>query len=82
MIDYKRHVRFPEHEIPPKCSLSGVQSKKPRVVRGLRLPQGLLSRFEIFVLAETQGFEPWIQVLPRCTLRRGVPSTPRPRLQN
>ena len=30
---------------------SGAQSKKPRVVRGLRLPQGLLSRFEVFVLA-------------------------------
>ena len=29
---------------------SGAQSKKPRVVRGLRLPQGLLSRFEVFVL--------------------------------
>jgi hypothetical protein len=27
------------------------RSKKPRVVRGLRLPQGLLSRFEVFVLA-------------------------------
>ena len=33
-------------------SKSGAQSKKPRVVRGLRLPQGLLSRFEVFVLAE------------------------------
>jgi hypothetical protein len=33
-------------------SQSGAQSKKPRVVRGLRLPQGLLSRFEVFVLAE------------------------------
>ena len=32
-------------------------------------------------LAETQGFEPWIQVLPRCTLSRGVPSTTRPRLR-
>ena len=32
-------------------SKSGAQSKKPRVVRGLRLPQGLLSRFEVFVLA-------------------------------
>ena len=30
---------------------SGAHSKKPRVVRGLRLPQGLLSRFEVFVLA-------------------------------
>jgi len=30
---------------------SGAQSKKLRVVRGLRLPQGLLSRFEDFVLA-------------------------------
>ena len=32
-------------------------------------------------VAETQGFEPWIQVLPGCTLSRGVPSTTRPRLQ-
>ena len=42
---------------------SGAQSKKPRVVRGLRLPEGLLSRFEVFVLAEAQGFEPWMHVL-------------------
>ena len=33
-------------------------------------------------LAETQGFEPWIQVLPGCTLSRGVPSTTRPRLHH
>ena len=26
-------------------------TKKPHLVRGLRLPQGLLSRFEVFVLA-------------------------------
>ena len=32
-------------------SQSGAKSKKPRVVRGLRLPQGLLSRFEVFELA-------------------------------
>ncbi len=31
-------------------------------------------------LAETEGFEPSIQVLPRCSLSRGVPSTSRPRL--
>ena len=37
-------------------SRSGAQSKKPRVVRGLRLPQGLLSRFEVFVLAGKKGF--------------------------
>ena len=31
-------------------------------------------------LAETKGFEPLIQVLPGCSLSRGVPSTSRPRL--
>ncbi len=31
------------------------------MVRGLRLPQGLLSRFEVFVLAEQEGFEPSIR---------------------
>ena len=30
---------------------SDVQSKKPQVLLGLRLPLGLLSRFEVFVLA-------------------------------
>lgn len=38
-------------------------------------------RVSSFLLAETQGFEPWIRVLPRCALSRGVPSTTRPRLQ-
>ena len=32
-------------------------------------------------LAETEGFEPSIQVLPECSLSRGVPSTSRPHLQ-
>ena len=51
-----------ETPFPGCChwSQSGAQSKKPRVVRGLRLPQGLLSRFEVFVLAESVGFEPTI----------------------
>src|SRR5690606_17367164 len=31
-------------------------------------------------LAETKGFEPLRQVLPVCSLSRGVPSTSRPRL--
>ena len=44
--------------------------KKPLKLKGL-----------FFLLAETQGFEPWIQVLPGCTLSRGVPSTTRPRLR-
>ena len=34
-----------------ECAHAGRTSKKPRMVRGLRLPQGLLSRFEVFVLA-------------------------------
>ena len=46
-------------------SQSGAQSKKPRVVRGLRLPQGLLSRFEVFVLAEREGFEPSVPLTVR-----------------
>ena len=35
----------------------------------------------IRVLAETEGFEPSIQVLPVCSLSRGVPSTTRPCLR-
>ena len=44
--------------------------KKPFKIKGF-----------ILFLADTQGFEPWIQVLPGCTLSRGVPSTTRPRVQ-
>ena len=42
-----------EPAFPGRCwgSQSRAQSKKPRVVRGLRLPQGLLNRVEVFVLA-------------------------------
>ena len=40
-------------------------------------PEGLYLR----CLAETKGFEPLMQVLPACSLSRGVPSTSRPRLQ-
>ena len=36
------------------------EKKTLRVVRGLRLPQGLLSRFEALVLAERVGFEPTV----------------------
>ena len=35
----------------------------------------------VVLLAETEGFEPSRQVLPVCSLSRGVPSTSRPRLQ-
>ena len=44
-------------------------------------PEKLVAVRVIWILAETQGFEPWIRVLPRCTLSRGVPSTTRPRLR-
>ena len=48
------------------CRLqSGAQSKKPRMVRGLRLPQGLLSRFEVFVLAGQKGFKLSIKPIPQ-----------------
>ena len=60
-------------------SKSGAQSKKPRVVRGLRLPQGLLSRFEVFVLAEQAGFEPSV-VLPLRLISSQVNSTTLPPL--
>ncbi len=42
-------------------SQSGAQSKKPRVVLGLRLPQGRLSRFEVFVLAGARGCESFVR---------------------
>ena len=45
---------------------SGAQSKKPRVVRGLRLPFGLLSRFEVFVLAGNEGYERSVSALTVC----------------
>ena len=58
---------------------SGAQSKKPRVVRGLRLPQGLLSRFEVFVLAETERFELSMRLNTPYSLSRGAPSATRSR---
>ena len=54
--------------------------KKPRVVRGLRLPEGLLSRFEGFVLAEEEGFEPSV-VLPLRLISSQVHSTTLPPLR-
>ena len=38
-------------------------------------------KFERCKLAEKEGFEPSIQVLPVCSLSRGVPSTSRPFLR-
>ena len=49
------------------------------MVRGLRLPQGLLSRFEVFVLAEEEGFEPSV-VLPLRLISSQVHSTTLPPL--
>ncbi len=71
-----------ETTFPGCCgrSQSGAQSKKPRVVRGLRLPQGLLSRFEVFVLAEEEGFEPSV-VLPLRLISSQVHSTTLPPLR-
>ena len=56
------------------------RNEKPR--RAWRTAGLQISRREFApsVLAETQGFEPWIQLLTGCTLSRGVPSTTRPRL--
>ena len=39
------------------------------------------TELRVRILAEKEGFEPSIQVLPVCTLSRGVPSTTRPLLQ-
>ena len=65
------------------CRLqSGAQSKKPRLVRGLRLPQGLLSRFEVFVLAESERFELSIRLYTLYSLSRGAPSATRSRFQH
>lgn len=57
---------------------------KPKGNPGENEKPAKLVAMRVFVnkLAETQGFEPWIQVLPRCTLSRGVPSTTRPRLRS
>ena len=35
-----------------------------------------------FFMAEREGFEPSMQVLPACSLSRGVPSTTRPSLRS
>jgi hypothetical protein len=60
-------------------SQSGAQSKKPRVLRGLMLPLCLLSRLEVFVLAEEEGFEPSV-VLPLRLISSQVHSTTLPPL--
>ena len=41
---------------------SGALSAKPRVVRGLGQLGIALSEFEVKLLAEEQGFEPWIRL--------------------
>ena len=40
------------------------------------------TELQVRSLAEKEGFEPSIQVLPVCTLSRGVPSTTRPFLRS
>jgi hypothetical protein len=59
--------------------IRNTQQKAPRV-RGLRLPQGLLSRLEVFVLAEREGFEPSV-VLPLRLISSQVHSTTLPPLR-
>ncbi len=70
-----------ETAFPGRCwgSQSRAQSKKPRVVRGLRLPQGLLNRVEVFVLAETERFELSMRLNTPYSLSRGAPSATRSR---
>ena len=57
------------------------RNEKPHRARGSAGSSPSQRLVLLMLLAETQGFEPWIQVLPRCTLSRGVPSTTRPRLR-
>jgi hypothetical protein len=45
--------------------LENVHAKKDRMVLGLRLPQGLLRRFEVLVLAEKVGFKLSIKSIPQ-----------------
>ncbi len=57
------------------------RNEKPHGARG---SAGLSSSQRLVCysfLAEKEGFEPSIQVLPRCALSRGVPSTTRPLLR-
>ena len=66
---------------PSECALPGAPKEKPRVAyrqagHSVRCQQGHQNH-----LAETEGFEPSMQVLPACSLSRGVPSTSRPRLR-
>ncbi len=54
-------------------------TKKPRVERGSERQATLLSRFEVFVLAEREGFEPSV-VLPLRLISSQVHSTTLPPL--
>ena len=58
--------------------IRNTQQKAPRV-RGLRMPQHLQSRFEVFVMAEREGFEPSV-VLPLRLISSQVHSTTLPPL--
>ena len=63
------------------CARSTGRNEKPHRARGSAGSSPSQRLVLPMLLAETQGFEPWIQVLPRCALSRGVPSTTRPRLR-
>ena len=72
-----KNAEFPERG----GARSTGRNEKPRRARG---SAGLSPSQRLVLpvlLAETEGFEPSIQVLPECSLSRGVPSTSRPRLR-
>src|SRR5690606_7907788 len=50
---------------------SVAHGKKPRMVRGFERPATRSRELQGLVLAETEGFEPSMQVLPACSLSRG-----------
>src|SRR5574343_1388949 len=69
----------PESYPPPANAIA--KEEKPRTARAGRGNSIRCQQDYQNYLAETEGFEPSMQVLPPCSLSRGVPSTSRPRLR-
>ena len=76
-------ISLVETRKPTKNGVEGKHSKVGKML-GRKPPKNkkaLEIKGSLVLLAETKGFEPLIQVLPGCSLSRGVPSTSRPRLR-
>ena len=68
-------------ELPSNCLLENTGIARKPAWSGHTQKKKPFTRKGSDCLAEKEGFEPSIQVLPGCALSRGVPSTTRPPLR-